>query len=189
MLILASRSPRRRRLLRLLGVRFAVRPARISETTRPGESPDACAVRLAREKALAVASRLPRSRRERALILAADTVVVIGGTILGKPRDEADARRMLRLLSGRTHRVVTGVAVWRGSGRRLLSGRSVTQVTFLPLSRADIARYVATGEPMDAAGAYAIQGLASAFIPRIEGSYSNVVGLPLDLVARLLRRA
>lgn len=189
MIVLASRSPRRRRLLKLLGVRFTVRPAAIPETPRRGETPEAHAERLAREKALAAASALPRARRARALVLGADTVVALGRTIYGKPRDARDARRILRALSGRTHRVVTGVAVWRGTDGRLASGRSVTRVTFARLTAAAIDRYVATGEPMDAAGAYAIQGCAGAFIPRIEGSYSNVVGLPLDLAASLLSEA
>jgi nucleoside triphosphate pyrophosphatase len=189
MLILASRSPRRRRLLGLLHVRFKVLPAEIPEIPRRGESPERFAVRLAREKAEAVAARLSARERRSALVLGADTVVALGGVIFGKPRDDAEARRMLRALSGRTHRVITGVALWRGIDRRLRSGRSVTRVRFERLSRAEIARYVATGEPMDAAGAYAIQGLASVFIPGIEGSYSNVVGLPLDLVSRLLRQS
>lgn len=189
MLILASRSPRREHLLRLLGVRFTVRPASIPEDPLPGEAPEAHAVRLASEKALAVAGKLPSRGRAAAVILGADTVVALGGRIFGKPRDERDASGMLRALSGRTHRVITGVAVWSGgAGGRLVTGRSVTQVTFAPLTRSDIARYVATGEPLDAAGAYQIQGRAETFIPGIEGSYSNVVGLPLHLVARLLER-
>lgn len=189
MLILASRSPRRRRLLRLLGVRFSVRPAAIPENPLPGEKPEAHAVRLAKEKALAVALRLSPRERGRALVLGSDTVVALRSRIFGKPRDPAEARRMLRALSGRTHSVVTGVALWRGSDGRLISGRRITRVTFDRLTRDAIDRYVATGEPLDAAGAYAIQGYACAFIPRIEGSFSNVVGLPLDLVRDLLRRA
>jgi len=189
MLVLASRSPRRKHLLRLLGLSFAVRPAEIPETPLPGEPPESHAVRLAKEKAIEVATRLRGRDRGRAVVLGADTVVALGSTILGKPRHEADARRMLRLLSGKTHRVITGVAVWRGRDGRIFAGMSVTRVTFARLRRTEIERYVATGEPLDAAGAYAIQGYGGAFIPRIEGSYSNVVGLPLQIVARLLSRA
>ncbi len=189
MLILASQSPRRRRLLRLLGVAFSVRPAAIPERPLPRETPEAHAVRMAKEKALAVALHLPPRERGRAFVLGSDTVVALRRRMFGKPRDADDARRMLRALSGRTHRVVTGVALWRGSDGRLISGRRTTRVTFDRLTRDAIDRYVATGEPLDAAGAYAIQGYACAFIPRIEGSFSNVVGLPLDLVRDLLRRA
>jgi septum formation protein len=190
MIILASRSPRRRHLLRLLGVTFSIRPARIPEVPLRGEKPEAHAMRLASEKALAVARRLASRSKGAAVIIGADTVVALGDRIFGKPRDGNDARRMLRALSGRTHRVITGISVWSGaSGGRIVTDRSVTRVTFAPLSRSEIARYVATGEPMDAAGAYQIQGLAEAFIPAIEGSYSNVVGLPLYLVARLLELA
>ncbi len=160
-----------------------------------GETPEIFAVRLARQKAIAVAEGwLDRGRRRQAaersaLVIGADTVVALRHLILGKPGDAADARRMLGLLSGRRHRVVTGVAVLRRDDGRIFSGRSVTQVFFRRLSRREIAAYVAIGEPMDAAGAYQIQGRASVFIPRIEGSYTNVVGFPLDLVARLLARA
>jgi len=194
-LILASRSPRRRRLLRLIEPRFLVVPARIPEMPGDGETPEIFAVRLARQKAIAVAEGwLDRGRRRQAaersaLVIGADTVVALRHLILGKPGDAADARRMLGLLSGRRHRVVTGVAVLRRDDGRIFSGRSVTQVFFRRLSRREIAAYVAIGEPMDAAGAYQIQGRASVFIPRIEGSYTNVVGFPLDLVARLLARA
>jgi septum formation protein len=194
-LILASRSPRRRQLLRLIEPRFLVRPARIPEIPGDGETPERFALRMARQKAIAVADGwIHRGRRHRAagvsaIVIGADTVVALRDLILGKPGDAADARRMLQLLSGRRHRVVTGVAVRRGDDGRIFSGRSVTQVTFRPLSRREIAAYVATKEPMDAAGAYQIQGRASIFIPRIEGSYTNVVGFPLDLVARLLARA
>jgi septum formation protein len=194
-LILASRSPRRRQLLRLIEPRFLVRPARIPEIPRAGEAPEDFALRMAREKAIAVAagpidrSRRARSGWEKALVIGADTVVALRDRILGRPEDEADARRMLALLSGKRHRVVTGVAVRRGADGRIFAGMSVTQVTFRPLSRREIAAYVATREPMDAAGAYQIQGRAASFVPRIEGSYTNVVGFPLDLVARLIGRA
>lgn len=195
MLILASRSPRRRSLLKMIEPRFAVRPADLPEVPRAGEKPEAFAIRIAREKARAAANdlesrgRMTGRARRNILIIGADTVVALGDLILGKPDDLAGARRMLRLLSGKRHRVVTGVAVWRGSDQRIIAGRSVTQVVFRSLTPREIAAYVASGEPMDAAGAYRIQGRASAFIPRIEGSYSNVVGFPIDLVARLLERA
>lgn len=189
MLILASRSPRRQRLLRLLRLRFKIRPAEIPEAPRPRESPEAHVVRLAQEKALAVAMLLSPRERGRARVLGSDTVVAVRDRILGKPKDPDDARRMLRLLSGKTHRVVTGVAVWRGSDGQILSGRRVTRVRIRRLTSKEIDRYVASGEPLDAAGAYKIQGLAGAFIPRIEGCFSNVIGLPLDLTANLLERS
>jgi septum formation protein len=138
-------------------------------------------MRLAREKAESVLSRRPASR-----VLGADTVVVIGGALLGKPRDEADARRMLRALAGRTHRVITGVAFRSRGGWRNHSACSVTSVRFAPLTRAQIDWYVTTGEPMDKAGAYAVQGRASLFVRELRGSYSNVIGLPLEIVFREL---
>jgi len=189
MLILASRSPRRRQLLGLLGFKFAVRPAAIPEAPLPGEAPARLAIRLAREKALAVALSLSPRERSRAVVLGADTVVALDGELFGKPRSAAEARRMIAKLSGRTHEVMTGVAVWSGSNGRTAAGHRVTKVTFAKLGRDQIRRYVETGEPMDVAGAYAIQGLAGAFIPRVAGSVSNVVGLPLDLAAALLARA
>lgn len=185
-LILASRSPRRRDLLRRQGLRFTVRASGIPEDAPAHETPEQTALRLATEKALAVAARLGDRASRRACVLGADTVVALGDTSLGKPRDRADARRMLRLLSGRTHRVVTGVAVWRGSDGLIRRGRRVTRVTFARLTPREIDRYVATGEPMDKAGAYAIQGGAEPFVLSIEGSWTNVVGLPLDLVRELL---
>ena len=172
-----------------MGLRFVVRPAAVTERRLPAEPAQEMAVRLARAKAHAVALHLSPRDRGRSWVLGADTVVAVDGAVLGKPASQREARRMLRLLSGRSHRVITGVALWRGSDGRMLSGRSVTRVTFRPLTDREIAGYVATGEPMDAAGAYAIQGQAGVFIPRISGSWSNVVGLPLDLVDRLLERA
>jgi len=189
LLVLASRSPRRRALLRLIDSRFVVRPARTPEIPLPGEAPERCAVRLAREKALAAFEALSPAERRRAIVIGADTIVAAGGRMLGKPADAADAKRMLRLLSGRRHRVVTGMAVLRGADGKVFPGRSVTQVVFRPLTDREIADYVRTREPMDAAGAYRIQGRAALFIPRIEGSYSNVVGFPVDLAARLIARA
>jgi septum formation protein len=191
MIVLASASPRRRELLRNAGIPFTVQPADINETPLAGESPQECAVRLAREKALAVSQSRPRD-----YVLGADTIVVIDDAILGKPRDADDAARMLRMLSGRTHEVITGVCVVSpvGSGQRsvasktdLLAASESTLVTLCELSSDEIRDYVATGEPMDKAGAYAIQGMASRWIPRIEGDYSNVVGLPVALVYRMLR--
>ena len=180
MLVLASASPRRQELLRAAGIAFEVQPAHIPEDPLPGEAAKACAERLAREKALAVAGQRPQD-----IVLGADTVVVIDGQILGKPTDAADAARMLRLLSGRDHQVITGVCFVVGG--QCSVGSETTSVTMTAISGKEIADYVATGEPMDKAGAYAIQGIASRWIPRIEGDYSNVVGLPVALVWRMLR--
>jgi septum formation protein len=187
MLVLASASPRRRELLTQAGYRFEVHPAHIPEDPLPGEEPIAYVTRLAREKAEAVFRDLTDSspKPEKALVvLGADTTVALDNTILGKPEDAADAARMLRLLSGRTHRVITGVAVVTKKGAEVAA--EATAVRFLTLSDAEIAGYVAGGEPMDKAGAYAIQGRAARWIPRIEGCYFNVMGLPLALVCSLL---
>jgi len=232
MLVLASASPRRQELLRNASISFTVQPADVDETPLAGESPRACAERLAREKALAVWQTRPQD-----LVLGADTIVVVNETILGKPTSSDDAARMLRLLSGREHEVITGVCLvgpevrGQGSGasnnvsggapglagfarpgsslagreakqpsqnaathglatgnRQLATASESTLVTMSELSEDEIRTYVATGEPMDKAGAYAIQGMASRWIPRIEGDYSNVVGLPVALVYRMLRR-
>jgi septum formation protein len=190
MLILASASPRRQELLRSVGISFVVQPTDISEIPRPGENPKSCAERLAREKAEVVARRRPGN-----LVVGADTIVVVNGEMLGKPTDANDAARMLRLLSGRSHQVITGVCLIgpepRTENRQLRTFediRSETTTVFMDsLSDSDIQSYIATGEPMDKAGAYAIQGIASRWIPRIEGDYSNVVGLPVALVYRMLR--
>lgn len=201
MLVLASASPRRQDLLSSAGISFAVQPADLNETPLAGESARACAERLAREKALAVWRTRPRD-----LVLGADTVVAVDSAILGKPLDSDDAARMLRMLSGRVHQVITGVCLARPSrtapsataakGSRdavrtedceLRASCETTFVTFNEMTNAEIRDYVATGEPMDKAGAYAIQGIASRWIPRIEGDYSNVVGLPVALVYRMLR--
>ena len=194
-IVLASASPRRQELLRSAGIPFTVQSADITETPLAGESPRDCAERLAREKALVVFQNNPQE-----YVLGADTIVVVDGIILGKPRDAEDAARMLRLLSGRTHAVITGVCVVGPvvSGESVASGQwavvsniriasETTLVTLCELSDDEIGFYVATGEPMDKAGAYAIQGVASRWIPRIEGDYSNVVGLPVALVYRMLR--
>ncbi|MGP0017133.1 MAG: Maf family protein [Candidatus Sulfotelmatobacter sp.] len=221
MLVLASASPRRQELLRNAGISFVVQAADIDETPLAGEGARECAERLAREKALAVWRTRPGD-----VVLGADTIVVVDEVILGKPVDAEDAGRMLRMLSGRVHRVITGVAVASGQGsvvsktvetvsvlpfpvscktppldsasrssyeilrtenRELRTSSETTLVTMSELSDTEIREYVATGEPMDKAGAYAIQGRASRWIPRIEGDYSNVVGLPVALVYRMLR--
>jgi septum formation protein len=175
-LILASASPRRAELLKAAGIEVEVRPASIDEGIDPGEAAEAYARRVASDKARAGVAASPGRA-----VLAADTVVVVDGEILGKPRDAADARRMLGLLSGRTHEVLTAVALVTPDGRSE-AGLAVTVVEFAALSPREIDWYVATGEPADKAGGYAIQGLASRFVARIEGSYSNVVGLPVSLV-------
>lgn len=180
MLVLASASPRRQELLRNAGICFEVQPAHIVEEQLAGESAKDCAERLAREKALAVARQRPQD-----CVLGADTVVTIDGQLLGKPTDADDAARMLRQLSGREHQVITGVCVVAGGQISVAS--ETTVVTVCELAGEEIADYVASGEPMDKAGAYAIQGLASRWIPRIEGDYCNVVGLPVALVFRMLR--
>jgi septum formation protein len=184
MLILASASPRRRELLTQAGFEFQVHPAHIPEDPRPGEEPVAYVTRLAREKAQTAFARLAEESPSGLVVLAADTTVTVDGEILGKPEDAADAARMLRMLSGRSHLVVTGVAVVTAQSTEVAS--EVTAVRFLTLSEAEIEAYVASGEPMDKAGAYGIQGRAARWIPRIEGCYFNVVGLPLALVSTML---
>lgn len=180
-ILLASASPRRRQLLVDAGYTCDVCPVDVDETRQPGEDVRVYVERLARAKAAAAAARVTGRT-----IVAADTAVAVDGDVFGKPAGAADATRMLARLSGRAHVVVTGVAV---HVHRVETVVETTTVWFDQLSDADIAWYVASGEPMDKAGAYAIQGLASRFIPRIEGSYSNVVGLPIAAVARLLARA
>lgn len=178
-IILASGSPRRQELLRQLDLAFEVVPSHYDERRHPPLSPEKLVEHLAFSKAQEVASLYPD-----ALVLGADTVVVLDGTVMGKPRDEADAVAMLTRLSGRAHQVMTGVAVV-GSGRSLVE-HEVTEVRFRPLSEGQIRRYVATGEPMDKAGAYAIQGRAGAMIASISGDYFNVVGLPLSRTVEML---
>jgi septum formation protein len=182
MLVLASASPRRRELLRSAGIQFEVQPADILEQVHPGEAPKDYAERLAQTKALAVAHHRPHD-----FVLGADTIVVVDGKILGKPFDTADAARMLRLLSGRDHQVITGVCLVANGQPQVASESTI--VTMSKISEREIADYVATGEPMDKAGAYAIQGIASRWIPRIKGDYSNVVGLPVALVFGMLQLA
>jgi len=190
MLVLASASPRRRDLLTQAGYEFTVLPADVDEDPRPGESPIDYVLRLALEKADAVAASpeyaaLAQARAQPPIILGADTTVVApNGAILGKPESDMDAARMLRLLSGATHQVITGVALVAGSLRE--SAAEVTHVTMLTPTGEEIADYVATGEPHGKAGAYAIQGRAARWIPRIRGCYFNVVGLPLALVAGMI---
>jgi septum formation protein len=201
-LILASSSPRRQELLREIGIPFQVHAANINEDQKPEEAPIAYALRLAREKAEAVAARYPES-----YVLGADTIVVLKGEVLGKPIDHADAVRMLRLLSGQTHEVTTAVSLIAPNalapntsvlphtsapntvapGTLAETRASTTKVYFREIAEAEIQKYVAGGEPMDKAGAYAIQGGASRWTDRIEGEYSNVVGLPLSLVTEMLR--
>jgi septum formation protein len=181
-LILASASPRRRALLAQLGVAFDVATSNVPETPRPGELPAAFAQRVARDKAAEVARRCPG-----ALVLAADTVVVVDGAIFGKPQDRADARRMLAALSGRTHEVLTAVALRTPAGDvEELVVRSA--VAFRALTTHEIDEYLDGNEPYDKAGAYALQGEAQRFVVQVRGSYTNVVGLPLDEVHELLRR-
>jgi septum formation protein len=207
MLVLASASPRRQELLRNAGIEFTVQPADIDESPLQEERSRECAERLAREKALAVWKTRPQD-----VVLGADTIVVVGETILNKPVNAVDAARMLRLLSGRTHEVITGVCVvspvaglnsttrergknaqseirfqqLRTENSELRIASESTLVTMNSIPEDEIQEYIATGEPMDKAGAYAIQGRASRWIPRIEGDYPNVVGLPIALVYRML---
>jgi septum formation protein len=190
MLVLASSSPRRRELLALAGFKFSAIPASIPEELRAGESAIAYVTRLAREKAQAVWAQSSAQDREddALLVLGADTTVVAAdGQILEKPLDEADAVRMLRLLSGTTHLVITGVALVSSSNVEVAA--ELTYVSMLTVSDDEIAAYVATGESMDKAGAYGIQGRASRWVPRIHGCYFNVMGLPLALVSSMIEGA
>jgi septum formation protein len=203
-LVLASASPRRRELLAQAGFVFDVIPAYIPEEPREGEDPEAYVMRLAREKARAVFDGLgaekqgqrdrgtegqrdrgTEGQRDGIVVLGADTTVTLDRHILEKPRDAEDAKRMLRMLSGKTHRVITGVALVDARGSQVAA--ETTAVWFAELTEDEIAEYVASGEPMDKAGAYGIQGRAAKWIPRIEGCYFNVVGLPLALVAGMLK--
>ena len=179
-IVLASASPRRAELLRAAGIDFEVQPANVDETLAEGELPGDYVSRLAEAKA-----RLVYERDVRRIVLAADTAVVVDEHVLGKPQDDADAARMLRMLSGRSHQVLTAVSVFH-PGQIVDTRIDITTVEFASLSESDITWYVASGEPMDKAGAYAVQGLASRFVTRIDGSYSNVVGLPVALVFQML---
>jgi septum formation protein len=179
MLVLASRSPRRAELLRNAGIPFTVAAADVDETPQNREAPEDYAQRVATDKAREVHAGADD------IVLGADTVVVIDGQMLGKPADADDAARMLRLLSDRRHEVITGICIRKAN--RLVRDWANTKVWFNALSDTEIQEYIASGEPMDKAGAYAIQGLASKFIERIDGSYSNVVGLPVALVYKYIR--
>jgi septum formation protein len=183
-LILASASPRRAALLEEAGQRFLTLPSQLEETRRPGEPPAELAARLAREKALEVAGRA-RGR----WVLGADTIVVIDDEPLGKPRDDRDAARMLRLLSGRGHRVLTAFALVDPASRVIVERTVESEVVFRDIGLEEIDAYVVGGEPLDKAGAYAIQGGASAFVSQLRGSRTNVVGLPMDEVEIALRSA
>lgn len=178
-LILASQSPRRRELLAIAGVPFVVRSRPVVEVRAPGESPKEYVRRLARAKADGA------WERDGEVVLGADTVVVLDEQVLEKPADAADARAMLRRLSGRVHTVITGICLRYGGG--IIVDDTSTLVRFVTLDESEIDKYVASGEPMDKAGAYAIQGLASKFVDRVEGCYFNVMGLPLALVYRHLK--
>lgn len=189
-LLLGSRSPRRLEILRTVGLPVEPFLVDVDEQLLAGERPDAMATRLARQKGAAVLYALNRQELpvDGRWVLCADTIVHIGGELMGKPRDEDDARRMLRLLSGRTHHVTTGFVVHGADAFDAPAYAETTAVTFRALSEDEVRRYVATGEGVDKAGGYAVQGLASAFVERIEGSYHNVVGLPVHRVVEVLLR-
>lgn len=182
-MILASASPRRRRLMEQMGLEFAAVPADIDESPRSEEHPDALVRRLAATKAIAVGSRYPEE-----LVVGCDTVVALGRKIFGKPRDAEHARAVLQMLSHKRHEIYTGVAVWRHREGRGLAAVDVAHVTFRSLSSDDIHAYILTGEPMDKAGAYAIQGGAGAWVESYEGNLETVIGLPREVLRRLLAR-
>jgi len=181
-LVLASSSPRRHELLRAAGIPFQVHPSHVLEDQNPGELPLDYVLRLAQEKAMTVAQQFPGQP-----VLGADTIVLVDQEVLGKPRDREDAARMLRLLSGRKHQVITAVCLVPAENRQIDTRSCTTQVAFRKLNEEEIQQYIAGGEPMDKAGAYAIQGGAARWIDGIDGEYSNVVGLPLPLVTEMLR--
>ena len=182
--ILASQSPRRRELLASIGLTFEVLPSDVPEVHQPGESPEEYVARLSRDKAEAIASK-----HDDAWIIAADTTVLLGDELLEKPADAADARRMLATIAGKTHIVYTGVTLQNAALGWRDTRVAESEVRMLPLDERDIAWYVSTGEPLDKAGAYAVQGIGAMFIDSIHGSYTNVVGLPLALLFQMLRRA
>ena len=181
-IILASSSPRRAELLRTIGVEFEIAPSQVQERPHPDEAPADYITRLARAKAISIARQ-----REQGLVIGADTIVVLDGRILGKPADEVEAGKMLRSLSGRWHAVMTGVALYDVATRQEVADFDKTLVRFGQMSDQEVEWYVKSGEPMDKAGGYAIQGLASKFVERIEGCYFNVVGLPVSMVYRHLQ--
>jgi septum formation protein len=168
--------------LRQIGLSFVADPSDVDERVREGESPENYAIRVALDKARAAAARAGKG-----IIIAADTIVVLGESILGKPADSQDALRMLSLMSGKMHLVITGLAILDAAGGKTVTGTSITRVWFRDLSQHEIASYVKTGEPLDKAGAYGIQGKGALLVKRIEGCYFNVVGLPLSLLGELLK--
>ena len=180
-IILASASPRRKELLQQIGIAFTTAPAHVDERALAGEEPEAYAVRVALDKARTAAKKFSSG-----VIIAADTIVVLEGVILGKPADAADAERMLKMLSGQMHTVITGLAVMDAGAGKALTRTAITRVWFRNLSPERITSYVASGEPLDKAGAYGIQGKGALLVERIEGCYFNVVGLPLPLLDEML---
>ena len=182
-IVLASSSPRRAELLKTIGVEFEIAPSDIQERLHADEAPPDYIIRLARAKVIAVARK-----RESGLVIGADTIVVLDGRVLGKPEDAEDAEQMLRQLSGRWHAVMTGVALYDIATRREVADYDKTLVRFAQLTDKEIEWYVSSGEPMDKAGAYGIQGLGGLFVEEVAGNYFNVVGLPIPLVYRLSRR-
>ena len=180
-LILASNSPRRKELLRQVGLDFRVDPADVDESVLPGESPEGYAVRVSLDKA-----RVAAARAGTGIVIAADTIVVLDEEILGKPAGPADAERMLKLLSGKVHRVITGLVVMDAATGKALTRTSITRVWFRTLTQHEIISYIATGEPLDKAGAYGIQERGALLVDKIDGCYFNVVGLPLSLLGELL---
>jgi septum formation protein len=187
MIVLASASPRRRELLKQAGIAYIAMPADIEEAAAEGEGPTELTLRLAREKAEKIAGALGATPRR--LVLGADTIVVLGDAVFGKPRDADDAFRLLRELSGRTHRVITGVAVVDTERRQTWERAVESRVTLRPASDAELRSYLATGESLDKAGAYAIQGEGRQLVSRLAGSETNVIGLPLEETIALLRQA
>jgi septum formation protein len=181
-IILASNSPRRKELLKQIGLTFTADPADVDERMLPGEGAEEYAVRVALDKA-----RVAASRTGTGLVIAADTIVVVDDTILGKPLDIRDAERMLTMLSGRMHRVITGLAVMDAETGRTRTGAAITMVWFRDLTPAEVRSYVSTGEPLDKAGAYGIQEKGALLVEKIDGCYFNVVGLPLSLLGEMLR--
>jgi septum formation protein len=182
--ILASSSPRRRELLSSVGIEFDVIPSHVPEEHQLGEAPEEYVARLSRDKARAIAAKYPGQ-----WVIAADTTVLFGDQLLEKPTDDADARRMLATIAGRTHIVYTGVTIEHGGKKYRDTRVAESEVRMLPLTQEDIAWYVRTGESLDKAGAYAVQGIGAMFIESIHGSYTNVVGLPLALLFQMLRNA
>jgi septum formation protein len=181
-IILASNSPRRKDLLHQIGIDFSIDPADVDERVLPSEVPEGYAVRVALDKA-----RLAAARAAAGIVIAADTIVVVDDEILGKPADANDAERMLKMLSGKVHRVITGLAVMDAATGKTLTRTSITRVWFRRLAPQEIASYIATGEPLDKAGAYGIQERGALLVDKIDGCYFNVVGLPLSLLGELLR--